>query len=251
MKQFLIQDGKQTKINPAQYDTLLNMFKSGSKKNEAAAAFLESIGKDDKKHVLNLALTGMGISRAEIQNDNNKDKKFDNTASNAIARLGSVSSFMEEHGFNKINSETQYLVDEYIANGKDPKELDTLMQRGDVFYKETEVVDQTGLSAKIKEIAKNDPVKEEELLLAINTFYNQMPNASRKIDISGTRENMTFKTYDQTAKINLNNKELIGFTPSRFTSYAETFKAANLTNRIKYLCKDKQAKSEKPFYLSL
>jgi hypothetical protein len=30
----------------------------------------------------------------------------------------------------------------------------------------------------------------------------------------------------------------------------EMFKAANLTNRIKVICKDKQAVSEKPFYLS-
>jgi len=30
----------------------------------------------------------------------------------------------------------------------------------------------------------------------------------------------------------------------------EVFKAANLTNRIKEICKDKQAVSDKPFYLS-
>ena len=43
---------------------------------------------------------------------------------------------------------------------------------------------------------------------------------------------------------------MVGFTPSRFSSYFETSKAANLTNRIKSICKDKEAKTEKPFYIS-
>ena len=91
------------------------------------------------------------------------------------------------------------------------------------------------------------------MLLAINTFYDYMPNASKKIELSGTWEALTFKTYDQTSTINLKNKELVGFTPSKFDSYAETFKAANLTNRIKNICSSasaKEAVKEKPFYLS-
>ncbi len=76
-----------------------------------------------------------------------------------------------------------------------------------------------------------------------------MPNAGKKIELIGTRPKITFKTYNQSSTINLNNKELVGFTPSRFNSYCETFKAASLTNRIRFLCKDKNAKSDKPFYL--
>jgi len=106
------------------------------------------------------------------------------------------------------------------------------------------------LADKIKKLANGDPKKEEELLLAINTFYDQMPNAEKKIELNGTRPEITFKTYEQTTAIDLKNKELKGFTPNRFSSYLETFKAANLTNRIKFLCKDKEAKSDKPFYLS-
>ncbi len=143
MKQFLSKEGDQMKIDPSKYEILLEMFKNGSKKNEAAGAFLESMGKDDEKHVLDLALTGMGVTREQIQSDSNKDKKFDKIASEAIARLGSVSSFMETKGYKKINSETQYLVDDYIANGKDIGDLEVLEKRGDVFYKEIEVVDHT------------------------------------------------------------------------------------------------------------
>ena len=61
---------------------------------------------------------------------------------------------------------------------------------------------------------------------------------------------MTFKTYNQISTINIEKKTLVGFTPKGFNSYLETFKAANLTNRIKFLCKDKNAKSGKPFYLA-
>ena len=248
MKWFLIQDNKKMKVDPNKYDALINMFKYGPKKNEAAVAFLESIGKDDKKGVINLALTGMGVTREALEN--NPTKKFNETASEAIARLAIVSNFMDTKGYNKINSETQYLVDKYIREWTDTKELEDLERRGDVFYKETNIQDQTGLATKIKEIAKNNPEKEEQLLLAINTFWNTMPNAPRKIDIIGNGPTVQFKTYDQSSTINLDNKELVGFTPSRFDSYYETFKVANLTNRIKFLCKDKVANTPTPFHIS-
>ena len=254
MKQFLIQDGNQMKIDPNKYDTLLEIFKNWSKKNEAAAAFLESIGRNDEKHVLNLWLIGMGIQREDIENDNNKNKPFDKAASEAIARLQSVIEFMNKEGkwYNKINSETQYLVDNYIANGKDIGDLEDLEARGDVFYKEINVVDKTGLAAKIKELANGNKQKEEDLLLAINTFYKKWPTSNKNIELTGNRPKITFKTYNETATIDLDKKTLDGFTAKdAFSSYNEIFKAANLTNRIKFLCKDKQAVSDSPFYLSI
>jgi len=127
----------------------------------------------------------MGITRDQIENDNNKDKKFDKTAIESIVRLSSVTEFMDKEGYNKINGETQYLVDEYIRNSKDANSLEELKARGDVFYKEIEVKDNTGLAPKIKEWANNDVEKEEELLLAINSFYEQMPNAEKKIQLDG------------------------------------------------------------------
>ena len=251
MKQFLIQDGNQMKIDPNKYDTLLEIFKNWSKRNEAAAKFLESIGRNDEKHVLNLGLTGMGIKREDIENDNNKNKPFDKAASEAIVRLHSVTDFMDKKWYNKINSETQYLVEKYIADGKDSDDLDDLEARGDVFYKETNVVDKTGLAAKIKELANGNKQKEEDLLLAINTFYEKWPTSNKNIEITGNRPKITFKTYNKTATIDLDHKTLDGFTAkNEFSSYNEIFKAANLTNRIKFLCKDKQAVSDKPFYLS-
>jgi 16S rRNA G527 N7-methylase RsmG len=120
------------------------MFKSGSKKNEAAATFLESMGKNDDKNMIDLALNGMGITRNKIEDDTNKEKKFDETASKAIARLRSVSDYMTEKKYVKINPETLPLIEKYIADEKaDITDLDKLATRGDVFYKETTVADKT------------------------------------------------------------------------------------------------------------
>ena len=89
MKEIVSQDadGDHMKINPDKYDALLDMFKNGSKKNAAGAKFLESIGKKDDKNMMDLALKGMGITRESLQDDSNKDKKFDESASKAIVRL--------------------------------------------------------------------------------------------------------------------------------------------------------------------
>ncbi|MFA6256344.1 MAG: hypothetical protein WC606_04110 [Candidatus Absconditabacterales bacterium] len=250
MKELLVKDDNHMKIDPDKYETLVNIFKNGSKKNTAGAEFLESIGKNDDKHMIDLALEGMGTSWDNIQDDSNKDKKFNETASESIARLASVAEYMEEKQYNKLNSETQYLVEKYIREGKDIDDLKDLDARGDVFYKETIVIDNTGLKDKIKTIANGNTEKEEELLLAINTFYNKMPNADKKIDLTGAGSEITFKTYDQTSTINLEKKSLKGFTPSSFSSYYELFKAASLTNYIKKLCKDKEATTAEPFHIS-
>lgn len=251
MKQFLIKDGDRMKIDPDKYDELLSIFKNGPKKNEAAVAFLEkSVGKMDERHVIDLTLTGMWLSMEDLEKNPKGDFNKD-TLAPVIARLRSVTDLMETKGYNKMNSETQYLVDNYIAN-KDAtiSDLEKIEKRGDVFYKEMDIVDKTWLAAKVKELANGNLQKEEELLLALNTFYKDMPNAEKVIDINWTWSEITFKTYDQISTINLDKKSLVGFTPKGFTSYNEVFKAANLTNYIKKICKDKEAKSDKPFYLS-
>lgn len=253
IKEFLAQDDDKNhmKINPDKYETLKTMFTSGSKKNTAAAWFLDTVGKDDEKCMIDLALQGMGITREDIQDDTKKDDKFNKKASDAIAKLGKVAAYMETNKYNKMNPETEYLVEDYIAGKDDAYTIEELDARGDVFYKETTVVDKTGLADKIKVLAGTDTEKEEELLLALNTFYDTMPTVDPKIDITGTEESISFKTYDQTTTINLKNKSLTGLTVFKFTSYYELFKAASLTNYIKKICKDKQANSEKPFTISI
>jgi len=246
MNQFLIQDKNTIKINPEKYEELLELLENWPNKNEAALSFVKSIGKHDDKRIINLWLTGMGIKNVR-QLEREPDKKFDETAANAIVRLNLVTEYLEKKWYNKVNSETQYLVDEYISTGKPT--LEQLDKRGDVFYKFVEIKDETGLGDKIKELADWDKEKEEELLLAINTFYTHMPNAQRNIDIQWDRPNVSFVTYGQKTTINLKDKYIEGFSPSRFSSYFELFKAANLTNRIQDICKDKLATKDEPFYI--
>jgi hypothetical protein len=59
MKELLVQDSDSDhiQISPDKYDALLSSFKS--KKNTAAVAFLESIGKNDDRHMIDLAIKGM------------------------------------------------------------------------------------------------------------------------------------------------------------------------------------------------
>lgn len=245
MAQFLIQDGDQIKIDPNRYDELLTTLEK-EKKNPSGAEFVRSIGKNDDRRVLDLALTGMGITSV-TQLQNNPDMKFNETAGEAIIRLREVSVFMEQHGYNKLNAETQKLVDEYISTGKPT--LEELDRRKDVFYKFIEVQDQTGLETRIAELAGNDIQKKQDLLLAINTFRENMPNGERRIDLQGNRPDIRFVTYGQSTPINLENKTLTGFTPTRFDSYFELFKAANLTNTIQDICKDKISQKPEPFYI--
>jgi len=246
MKQFLIQDGNKTKINPNKYDELVQLFKTWNKKNEVAASFLESIGKNDNKNIIDLALNGMNISRKDLQD--NPNAKFDKAASEAIVRLTSVIWYMDQKWHNKINPEMQHIVDSYIKTGK-PR-LTEIDERGDVFYKETITTDKTGLQTKIQEISEGNIQREQDLLLAINTFYDYMPNAEKKISLQWNRPAITFETYNNQTKVDVSTKSLSGFSASRFDSYFELFKAANLTNYIKDICKDKKSANPNPFHIS-
>ena len=106
--------------------------------------------------------------------------------------------------------------------------------------------DKTGLSEKVRKITGENKERERELIDTLNTFHKNMPNGEKKIDISGTRENMTITTYGKNTQINMEKKSLIGFTPLAFPTSLELFRAANLTNRIKDICKDKK-RGENPF----
>lgn len=113
-----------------------------------------------------------------------------------------------------------------------------------------DIKDQTWLLEKIRKISGWDNKKERELMIAINEFREQMPNADKDIDIIGSGDDVEFKTYNQTTRINLKTKALKGFTTSWFETYTELFKAANLTNRIRDIVKEKIASTDTPFYIS-
>ncbi|MEI8092102.1 MAG: hypothetical protein WCG98_08140 [bacterium] len=85
----------------------------------------------------------------------------------------------------------------------------------------------------------------------MNLFHDQMKsNRDQKIDLKYiNRPNVGFETYGQITDLNMEEKAMKGFTAAAFPDYLELFKAASLTNRIKDLCKDKDADKD-PFNIS-
>ncbi len=241
------------KIKEDQYEGFVATLEAGNDNQKAWAKFLKKhVGKTDKNGWMDLTLRSMGITSIEdLTKDPTKD--FKETAADAATRLFSVGKFMEDKWYLRINPETMSLITAYVA---DPKgtvdDLEKLADRGDVFETTETVTDKTGLVAKIKLIANTDTEKERLMLRGLNTFYESWPTADKTgLDIIGTWPIVEFKTYGYTTKIDMDNKKMEWLNAqTKFDSYMEMFKAANLTNRIKVICKDKQAVSEKPFYLS-
>jgi len=241
------------KIKEDQYDNFIKTLESGNDKQKEWAKFLKKhVGKEDKNGWLDLSLRSMGITSLE---DLTKDpkKEFSESISKSTVRLYSVGKFMEDKWYARINPETMPLITKYIADPSGTEaDLEKLAKRWDVFETEEAVTDKTKLVDKVKAIAKTDTEKERLILNGLNKFYDYRPNTDKTtLDIVGEWPTIEFKTYEYSTKINIDTKRIDGlYTDDKFDSYLEMFKAANLTNYIKNICKDKTANSEKPFTIS-
>ena len=107
----------------------------------------------------------------------------------------------------------------------------------------------TGLDSKINAYPIS-AIQKAELKKGISLFYAYWPNAEKKVDITGTRPKVKFETYGEKTEIDLSNKVMTDFTPKAFPDYFELFKAANLTNSIKYICKSKETNEGLPYKVS-
>jgi hypothetical protein len=59
-----------------------------------------------------------------------RNETFNEKAANAIARLASVTEFMEKNNFDRINKDQLYLIQEYIASPTaKPDDLTALQSR--------------------------------------------------------------------------------------------------------------------------
>jgi len=107
--------------------------------------------------------------------------------------------------------------------------------------------------AKIEALKLSDKNQEKNLINALNRFYYLQPTAANSgLDIKLNPQNASqilFTTYGKDTIIDLNDKSLAGMGGIRFDSYIEAMKAANLTNRIKEITKDKKALSDQPLSL--
>jgi hypothetical protein len=192
MKSYMEKDGERIKLSETGYATLHDKYSSGAEKNDTAIAFLDEIGKDDDKHIIDLALDAMNITWDGM--DKTSDKKFNVTASNNIARLASIEPFMDDpaNTYVKINPDTMRMVKNYIKGKKiDGTEdenlsidyLKILAKRGDVFLEEETLKDEANVKTQIEAIT-TDKDKQEALLIAMNAFYDNMPNATKDIKLT-------------------------------------------------------------------
>jgi hypothetical protein len=112
--------------------------------------------------------------------------------------------------------------------------------------------DRTGLRDKVRAFVGDNSTQEQNIISALNTFHDQMPNNEKKLDIiNAQRPYLEFVSYGQKTKLNMNELSIVGFTPTVFfPSHVELLKAASLTNRIKQICKNKEY-GEDPFNISL
>lgn len=259
LKQVLEQRDGKMKLKKESYDAFLEKFwpnnPNEAERNNEKYEFLKNIIKeDDKNWLIDLCLNATGTTREDIQDDKNANVGMKEKYANVSVKIGIMAAFMETNRYARINPDRMDKLEAYLSDSDATADdlEDLAKDYPDMFIKE-EIKDITGqkLMERIKEIIPSDTAKQEALMIGINKFYEYMPNASKKIELIGNDPtNITFKTYEKETTINLNDKSLNGFSPSRFDSYFELFKATSLTNRIKKLCEDKTAVADKPFKLS-
>lgn len=253
-----MKDGKM-KLKPESRKAFLEKFGTGNtnsaEQNPAGYKFLNDVvGANDDNGLIDLSLKATGTTRDEIQKDDNANIWMKEKYAKVSVKLASISAFLEEKWYSRINPDRMDKLEEYLSNpDATDKDLDKLEKDYTDMFIKGDIKNETGdptLEDKIKAIAGTDKQKEDALMIWLNKFYQYMPNATKKIEIIGNWPELIFKTYDKETKININNKELIGFSPKGFDSYFELFKAASLTNYIKKVCKDKTAISADPFTIS-
>ena len=253
-------DGKM-KLKPNFFDTILATAKwdPSNEKKVAAVKFLEKVGKDDPNNLINTALVAMGIDVTFLKNNTNANVSFNEKAANAIARLASVTEYMEKNNFDRINQSQLYLIQEYIASQKAiPEDLAALQsRRGDLFENSLTAPDEATkkiLKDKIDVLGLSD-IKNKDLTDALNNFWGAWPITKdlKQLDIKKTGNSISLTTYGKSIKLDLEKNSLVWLVDKnkqsvRFQSLYEMLKVANLTNRILDLTKNnKNPLTKDPF----
>jgi hemerythrin len=246
------------RISPDQYDTFKASLEQGSPEQQLSAKFLDYMGKDDPDNMIDLALTGMGISWEDLQN--NPNETFDKKAQSVIVQLNTLYEYMQENN-KDINPEGMSLITSYIK-GSSKHKLEELDSMG-VFEKRILTINEeekTRLRAMVEQMDISDPKEKENILNGLYQFYEDWPSADSftrdSIKLEKTSNNIYLESYGQKTEINLETKTLPGLNQKNqqfnltFASSKEVLNVANLTNRIKGLSKNHPTTNTAPFGLS-
>lgn len=108
------------------------------------------------------------------------------------------------------------------------------------------------IAAKVPNLSQ---AQKDNFIRAGVLFYDYMPTANKQINIINDNGKTYFETYGYKTQVNFETMFMDGLTSSdptqlnqtiKFQESFELLKAANLTNRIKSLCKNRQAASNTP-----
>ena len=250
-----IMDNKTLKLN--NYDELLKNTEGENKK------LLERIGREDKNEVIRQWLAQLWITPESIgdldqnmtideyyviycqniktRNDyclRNKLEVVDGKGSEEKKLLTS-SKKISDSDLDTINANWVYESIQATTDSEEGKQAKTLLD-----------IEVDGLSGLItdKTILKRE----------MRTFYDKMPKndiGKKEVKIIQSQGILYLETYSWTTEINIDKKTMKWFTDNTgkeyvFSSYSNLLVAANLTNYIKKICKDKETNTTTPFHIS-
>ena len=251
-------DGK-LKLDWNTYDAMLAEAKADKEnpitlpKDKATAAareaFLEKIGKDDKKGIIDLALTSMGITWNKLNDTANSKNTFSESAEKYIQKAIALGNFMDTKNYEQTNGELQNSIQEYMKWDKTLEQLESEW----VFEKQVNIPDEVKASIKtqIDALDISDNKKKQIFKDAVHQFYYNWNSSDKdlfKIE-KWTDGQIIMSTYKEKTPITLDRK-LSGLA-IQYPTTKETLRVANLTNRIKDLSREKQPANndETPFRL--
>jgi len=208
-------------------------------------AFLEAIGQNDDRWLLDLALTSMGVSYPTLSSSPNST--FNESAQAFIQRSIDLGELMNSKDYQKTNNESDEKIREYMAGNMTLEEL----ENSGAFEKKVSLSQdvQNLLKSQIETLSITDDKDKQNLTEAVMQFYQDWPTSDKsgfKIEKDG--DNIIISTYGEKTPITLDKK--INWLPVTFDTTKEAIRVANLTNRIKNLSRNlKPAKDDKPFHI--
>jgi len=114
------------------------------------------------------------------------------------------------------------------------------------------------LAEQINKIPNLSQLQKDNFIKAGVLFYDYLPSNDKKMNIVDDNGKMSFETYGFKTPVNFEGMFMDGLMSSKISESGRTvsfieplefFKAANLTNRIQALCKNRKANSFAPFSL--
>lgn len=95
------------------------------------------------------------------------------------------------------------------------------------------------------------PENKKLIRKALNMFYEKYPRKDIKVELTWSWPLLTLETYSKKTELDFDNTKKLKWLNVDFDNYFEIFKAANLTNRLRDIFKNNQAKSIDPFHVDI